>query len=493
MPTNDDDGPLYCEGCDQELDSDGSCPTPSCDTNGAEYYRDTSAGDDASPSAGATRQVALGVLELGDQLEQAPEWLRDAVREALANLPSVTAALCQAALAVRGVAKDRTSDDSQGKYNFRGIDGILNAVHHPLAEAGVLMVPRDLEIEREPWQHWGQGKWTLYRVHLEWEIFGPRGDSIYVTNWGEALDNADKGLGKARSYAQKDLLIRLLTIPTQDPDFGDTEATQYAGDDDDENDTRPARRRAARGDDSGEPTPADPEVVANLQYILAGLDDERRGKLREAWKRSLGPVPPEQLDGRGARRAMALVKGMVPDHEKVLEQTKMKVEIGDLEDPTITSPGEHDGSGDDTSAPPADETEPSSTAAAEPDASASTTVEDDTSEARAEGDASSVDEDQRREQKRAERGARAEQARALQDFIGSIEPAELERHGGEVGELHWATVDKDLRDTYGVEPGDLHIDIRRMALVVGRAVGPEALAELVDDGLLPGIQADPEA
>lgn len=487
-----DDGPLFCEGCDGELDGDGQCPTPGCDTNGAEYYRDDSPGE-----AGLTAENLATMVDL---VNNPPAWLRSTMAEVVKAFPPVHLALARAAGQVRGVTKDRQAAQDQGGYRFRGIDGVLGGVHFPLAEAGILMVPRDLEIEREVWPHWGGGKWTLYRVHLEWEIYGPRGDTIIVTNWGEALDNADKGLGKARSYAQKDLLIRLLTIPTDDPDM-DTEATQFETDTPgvgDQGGGGQGRRSRGDGQAAAEPTPADPELVANLQYIIAGLDEERQTKLREAWKKALGPVPPEKLDSRAAKRAMALIKGMVPDHEKVLEQTKMKVEIGDLPDPTIAEqPGQDDGSeGDDTAG--------EDQAAAEPDTSSSTTVEDDTSTVatsdtspRDEGDASGGDDDEdpeaRAEAKRAERAQRAEVAAALRDFLNSIESTELDRVGAEVGDLNWQTVDKDLRDTYGVNATpDLHIDIRRMALVVGRTAGPEALAELVDDGLLPRHEPEPD-
>lgn len=475
-----EDGPPLCPDCSSELDSDGACPSPGCDTNVDEYCS-----DDSTPTGPTPAEVGAAVIRAGDDLELAPEWLRTAVRDALQDFPPVHLALARAAGQVKGVTKDRQAAADQGGYRFRGIDGVLGGVHFPLAEAGILMVPRDLEIQREVWPHWGGGKWTLYRVHLEWEIYGPRGDTIIVTNWGEALDNADKGLGKARSYAQKDLLIRLLTIPTDDPDM-DTEATRF--DTDTPGVAEQGGGRRSRGDAAAaEPEPADPEVVATLQFIVAGLDDERRTKLREAWTKALGPVPPEKLDKRGAKRAMALIKGMVPDHAKVLEQTKMKVEIGDMPDPTIAeSPGQDDGSepddpdvGDDTSAQ----------AAGEPDTSSSTTAtEPDAGDA----DASGGDDDDpeaRAEAKAAERAQRAEVAAALRDFLNSIESTELDRVGGEVADLSWQTVDKDLRDTYGVDASpELHIDIRRMALVVGRTAGAEALAEMVDDGLLPRLE-----
>ena len=42
---------------------------------------------------------------------------------------------------------------------------------------------------------------------------------------GQALDNGDKGIGKATSYALKELLTRMFLIPTDD----DTENTNYGG------------------------------------------------------------------------------------------------------------------------------------------------------------------------------------------------------------------------------------------------------------------------
>lgn len=496
MPTH-----LYCATCDAELDPEGNCPTPDCE--GEFSYRVDDEGEKVMiepehehiegrpPAWGAPHRFVTGG---GLLIDSPPDWLRETMAEVLEAYPHVTLALARAAREVRGVSKDRTADDQQGGYRFRGIDGVLGAVHHPLADAGILMVPRDLSIERELWPHWGHGKWTLYRVQLEWEIYGPRGDSIIVTNWGEALDNGDKGLGKARSYAQKDLLIRLLTIPTDDPDM-DTEATRF------ETDT-PGVERGGRAQPEGEPEPADPALVADLQVIIAGLDDERRTKVREAWKRALGPKPPDELDGRGARKAMSLIKGMVPDHEKVLEQTRMKVEIGDLPDPTSPASEDDgaardDGSEDDTSARAGDDASPP---AGDDDTSSSTTATDEApasddaseGEAAAQDDASAGDGDDESDERRARRRALADSAAAVREWLDAIgDPNVLDQHATEVGELPWQTVDKDLRDTFGVAaPGELHVDVRRLALVVGRAVGQEAIDELIAEGHLERHEPD---
>lgn len=488
---------LCCAGCDGELDDDGYCPSPSCDVNGAEHYDASDPEQGPMPPAWAGPELGQAQQQL---LADPPDWLRETMTEVVRSFPPVHLALARAAGQIRGVSKDREADKDQGGYRFRGIDGVLGGVHFPLAEAGILMVPRDLEIERETWPHWGHGKWTMYRVHLEWEIYGPRGDTIIVTNWGEALDNADKGLGKARSYAQKDLLIRLLTIPTDDPDM-DTEATRFETDTPGvEGGQQQGQRRRASSSSEGEggdvAEPADPELVAELQLIIAGLDDERKAKVREAWMRALGGVKPEQLDARAAKRARALITGMVPDHAKVLEQTRMKVQIGDLPDPTAPEPE------DDGGAAQGD--------GSEGDTSSTTTAEASAVDARAEGDTSPAatgdtstpasddgsapggdddstagegDASPRREQNRSI-------ATVLRSWIDAIgDPKVLEQHTTEVSEMAWQTVDKDLRDTFGVDaPGELHVDLRRLALVVGRAVGPEAIGELIAEGHLQPLE-----
>lgn len=136
---------------------------------------------------------------------------------------SVVQALARVKARVPHVGKDRRVQGRES-YAYRGIDDILAAVQRHSAEEGVVIVPRDLEVRVEPWTYYQGESWRLYTVKMEWTIYGPDGSSIKTENWGEALDNSDKALGKARSYAQKDLLVRLYEIPTGDPDFGDTEA-----------------------------------------------------------------------------------------------------------------------------------------------------------------------------------------------------------------------------------------------------------------------------
>jgi hypothetical protein len=182
----------------------------------------------------------------------------------VAEPPPVYVALARAKAAVPHVEKDRTASGAQGGYKFRGIEGVLDAIHAVNAEHGLVTIPRDLEVEREPWPHYSGSGWVMTRVHVEWTIYGPAGDSIVTDNWGEALDNADKGLGKARSYAQKDLWIRLYELPTNDPALGDTETTSYQRREHDEEPSEPLPALA--------PVEEIADVLGRLSAVLADED-----------------------------------------------------------------------------------------------------------------------------------------------------------------------------------------------------------------------------
>lgn len=142
-------------------------------------------------------------------------------------------ALVNVAREVGPVRKDRTADAGKGgSYQFRGIDGVMNEVHGSMARNGVLPVPHDdpnpggsgPQVREVEMSSRNGNAWRHHTITTRWVVLGPNGSSLEVPIVSEALDNQDKGLGKARSYGMKDLLIRLLTLPTDDPS-ADNEAT----------------------------------------------------------------------------------------------------------------------------------------------------------------------------------------------------------------------------------------------------------------------------
>lgn len=198
-------------------------------------------------------------------------------------------ALVNVAREVGPVRKDREAKafDGGGSYRFRGIDGVMNAVHEAMARNGVLPVPhddpnpggdgtvpqvRDLEVTTrngKPWRH--------HTITTRWVVLGPGGSRLEVPIVSEALDNQDKGLGKARSYGMKDLLIRMLTLPTDDPD-ADNEAARIPDADGQRYDAggRPARRSSRRhGSAPSQAAPAATQGPTDAEVAAAQDDDAR--------------------------------------------------------------------------------------------------------------------------------------------------------------------------------------------------------------------------
>lgn len=201
---------------------------------------------------------------------------------------NVYEALVNVACEVGPVRKDRTADAGKGgSYQFRGIDGVMNAVHASMARNGVLPVPHDdpnpggdgpqvREVElssrnSNPWRH--------HTITTRWVVLGPGGTSLEVPIVSEALDNQDKGLGKARSYGMKDLLIRLLTLPTDDPAADNEAASIPPADRSSSGRGRSQQSRSRRSRQA--PPPADPDADA----VAAGFESEehRRSCHNEVW------------------------------------------------------------------------------------------------------------------------------------------------------------------------------------------------------------------
>lgn len=116
---------------------------------------------------------------------------------------------------VKAVRKDKVADiktDKGGyRFNFRGIDQVLNAVGPALRRHGVMVLPVDVDVKQA-----GQ-RMRETTVKVTYEITGPMGDTKRVASSGEGLDVGERGLAKALTTAYRNMLIVALTIPTDDP------------------------------------------------------------------------------------------------------------------------------------------------------------------------------------------------------------------------------------------------------------------------------------
>ena len=117
---------------------------------------------------------------------------------------------------VQAVKKD--SRNQAQRFNFRGIDAVMNAVGPALRKHGLTILPEDVEVHRSNGTT-ANGKQTVeVVVKVTYRVYGPAGDSIHGKVAAEAMDFGDKAIAKAMSVAYRTFLLQALTIPTDDPD-----------------------------------------------------------------------------------------------------------------------------------------------------------------------------------------------------------------------------------------------------------------------------------
>lgn len=130
--------------------------------------------------------------------------------------PTVHQALSKVMGDVQAVKKDSTNQAQ--RFNFRGIDAVMNAVGPALRKHGVTILPEDVEVHRSNGAT-ASGKQTAeVVVKVTYRVYGPAGDSIHGKVAAEAMDFGDKATAKAMSVAYRTFLLQALTIPTDEPD-----------------------------------------------------------------------------------------------------------------------------------------------------------------------------------------------------------------------------------------------------------------------------------
>jgi hypothetical protein len=133
-----------------------------------------------------------------------------------------TAALVSLAVGeLRAVAKDRATDQGP-KYQYRGIEDVLNALHPVLAKLGLTLQAITLNHHLD-WRNANGKERRTCTLHVGFSLVGPDGIPHELGDWwgeGDAYD--DKATNKAYSAALKLCLLQVFTIPTVDAE--DTEA-----------------------------------------------------------------------------------------------------------------------------------------------------------------------------------------------------------------------------------------------------------------------------
>jgi hypothetical protein len=122
-----------------------------------------------------------------------------------------------AALAAKGIEKSHENKDQ--KFWFRGIDDVLNALAPLLPEAGLCILPRAVSRDVMPRKTKSGGDTYNVTVKVEYDFVSEKDGSIHtVSSYGEANDTQDKATGKAMSMAYKAACIEAFCIPIKGDD-----------------------------------------------------------------------------------------------------------------------------------------------------------------------------------------------------------------------------------------------------------------------------------
>lgn len=133
--------------------------------------------------------------------------------------PHVYKAILDVALAMskEGLRKDKVADTgASGKYRFRGVDDVMNALSPHLARAGLCIIPRVLERTVSERTNQRGTVMTYAVLTVEFDFCSSEDGSVHVARtMGEAMDTGDKATNKAMSAAYKYACFQAFCIPTE--------------------------------------------------------------------------------------------------------------------------------------------------------------------------------------------------------------------------------------------------------------------------------------
>ncbi|MEV6046061.1 ERF family protein [Streptomyces xanthochromogenes] len=121
---------------------------------------------------------------------------------------------------VRSIAKRELYNAPGTKFNFRGVDTVVNTFGPVTLKHGVNVFPVEVVAEYRDTTTKNNAKMHECTATVSWMVMGPKGDTLPVLlkTMGEALDTSDKGTAKAQSVALRVLLLTGGLTPTHDAD-----------------------------------------------------------------------------------------------------------------------------------------------------------------------------------------------------------------------------------------------------------------------------------
>lgn len=118
-------------------------------------------------------------------------------------------------------AIDKSKFNQQQKFNYRGIDDVMNALYPVLAKNKLFLAPEVLEHNREERQTKSGGNLIYSILKIKYTLYAIDGSSVSAVVIGEGMDSADKSSNKAMSVAMKYAIFQMFCIPTEEMEKDD--------------------------------------------------------------------------------------------------------------------------------------------------------------------------------------------------------------------------------------------------------------------------------
>jgi hypothetical protein len=215
------------------------------------------------------------------------------------------------------------------KFAFRAIEDIYDEVHRVLAECWLFPMPRCLEMLPESRPVSTNRVMHVVRLHVEFTFYGPKGDSIVGSMWGEGADMGDKSTSKAATMAEKSALIGMFCIAGNEPDPDSETLPETRRSSQRQPKRQPAKTVHTKADAAGDETAPEPDdegitpggsskaqwgALSELAQKL-GWDDAE--KHRQAGVRSL-----KELTAPQARELAGVWAKMLSEQAKARREAK---------------------------------------------------------------------------------------------------------------------------------------------------------------------------
>lgn len=140
------------------------------------------------------------------------------------NTPAIYKAIIGVMTDINAIGKDRKNDTQ--RFNYRGIDDVMNELHGALAKNKVFVVPEVINEARSLGKSKSGGELYYTRLTIRFTFYTEDGSSVSAVVIGEAMDSGDKASNKALSIGLKYAMLQVFCIPTEDEKDPDATSPQ---------------------------------------------------------------------------------------------------------------------------------------------------------------------------------------------------------------------------------------------------------------------------